>query len=101
MEYVLQAQELTKSYRGNRVLNGVTMNIRRGDIYGFVGETGWVKTTVIRLISGLIYADSGEFSLFGVKNSDPAILSARARVGAIVESPSIYLNMSAKENLLM
>ncbi|MBO7150791.1 MAG: ATP-binding cassette domain-containing protein [Clostridia bacterium] len=101
MEYVLQAQELTKSYRGNRVLNGVTMNIRRGDIYGFVGENGSGKTTVIRLISGLIYADSGEFSLFGVKNSDPAILSARARVGAIVESPSIYLNMSAKENLLM
>ncbi|MBO5790717.1 MAG: ATP-binding cassette domain-containing protein, partial [Clostridia bacterium] len=47
MEYVLQAQELTKSYRGNRVLNGVTMNIRRGDIYGFVGENGSGKTTVI------------------------------------------------------
>lgn len=101
MEYVLQAAALTKSYRGNRVLNGVTMNIRRGDIYGFVGENGSGKTTVIRLITGLIYADSGEFTLFGIKSSDPAIREARARVGAIVESPSIYLNMSAKENLLM
>lgn len=101
MEYVLQASGLTKSYRKNRVLNGVSMNIQRGDIYGFVGENGSGKTTVIRLITGLIYADSGEFSLFGTKSTDPAILSARARIGAIVESPSIYLNMSAKENLLM
>ncbi len=101
MEYVLRATGLTKSYRGNRVLNGVTMNIRRGDIYGFVGENGSGKTTVIRLITGLIYAEDGEFTLFGVKSSDPAIRAARARVGAIVESPSIYLNLSAKENLLM
>lgn len=101
MEYVLQAEGLTKSYRSNRVLNGVSMNIRRGDIYGFVGENGSGKTTVIRLITGLIYADSGEFTLFGVKSSDPAIRSARAQVGAIVEAPSIYLNLSAKENLLM
>lgn len=101
MEYVLQASGLTKSYRKNRVLNGVSMNIQRGDIYGFVGENGSGKTTVIRIITGLIYAEGGEFSLFGVKNTDPAILSARARMGAIVESPSIYLNMSAKENLLM
>ena len=101
MEYVLQASGLTKSYRKNRVLNGVSMNIHRGDISGFVGENGSGKTTVIRIITGLIYAEGGEFSLFGVKNTDPAILSARARMGAIVESPSIYLNMSAKENLLM
>lgn len=101
MEYVLQASGLTKSYRKNRVLNGVSMNIQRGDIYGFVGENGSGKTTVIRIITGLIYAEGGEFSLFGVKSTDPAILSARARMGAIVESPSIYLNMSAKENLLM
>lgn len=101
MEYVLQASGLTKSYRKNRVLNGVSMNIQRGDIYGFVGENGSGKTTVIRIITGLIYAEGGEFSLFGVKSTDPAILSARSRMGAIVESPSIYLNMSAKENLLM
>ena len=46
MEYVLQASGLTKSYRKDRVLNGVSMNIQRGDIYGFVGENGSGKTTV-------------------------------------------------------
>ena len=101
MEYVLKAEGLTKSYNGKRVLNGVSMNIRRGDIYGFVGENGSGKTTVIRTITGLIHAENGEFTLFGIKNTDPTIRSARARIGAIVESPSIYLNMSAKENLLM
>ena len=101
MDYVLQTNELVKSYRGKRVLNGVSMNVRRGDVYGFVGENGSGKTTVIRLITGLIYADSGEFSLFGVKDTDPAIYSARSRVGAIVETPSIYLNMSTKDNLMM
>ncbi len=101
MDYVLQAVGLTKSYRKNKVLNGVNMNIHRGDIYGFVGENGSGKTTVIRLITGLIYADSGEYSLFGVKNTDKQIYKALSRVGAIVESPSIYLNLSAKENLFM
>jgi ABC-2 type transport system ATP-binding protein len=75
------------------------MHIERGDIYGFVGENGSGKTTVIRLITGLIFPHSGRFSLFGVENTAADIGKARARIGAIVESPSIYLNMSAYDNL--
>lgn len=101
MDYILQTNALTKQYGRNCVLNGVTMNIQRGDIYGFVGENGSGKTTVIRLITGLIYADSGDFTLFGVRSDSPEIRAARARIGAIVETPSIYLNLSAKDNLLM
>ena len=101
MEYVLQTNGITKVYRGRRVLNNVSMNIKKGDIYGFVGENGSGKTTVIRVITGLIFADKGDFTLFGVKNTAPEIISARSRIGAIVESPSIYMNMSAKENLKM
>ena len=101
MEMVLCAEGLTKSYRGKKVLDGVSMNIARGDIYGFVGENGSGKTTVIRLITGLIYAESGEFTLFGASDKSRDIMAARRRIGAIVENPSIYLNMSAKENLKM
>ena len=101
MDYILQTNALTKQYGKNRVLDGVTMNIQRGDIYGFVGENGSGKTTVIRLITGLIYADSGDFTLFGVRSDSPEVRAARARIGAIVETPSIYLNLSAKDNLLM
>ena len=101
MDYILQTNALTKQYGRNCVLNGVTMNIQRGDIYGFVGENGSGKTTVIRLITGLIYADSGDFTLFGIRSDSPEIRAVRARIGAIVETPSIYLNLSAKDNLLM
>ena len=80
-------------------VDGVDMHIERGDIYGFVGENGSGKTTVIRLITGLIFPHSGSFKLFGVENTDAEIGKARARIGAIVESPSIYLNMSAYDNL--
>ena len=101
MEYVFRAFDLSKAYRGKLVLNKVNMNIERGDIYGFVGENGSGKTTVIRLITGLIFEKDGSFELFGVSNKDADIKNARKRIGAIVESPSIYTNMSAYDNLKM
>lgn len=99
MAYILKMQDVCKSYSKNLVLNGVNMNIEKGDVYGFVGENGSGKTTVIRLICGLIFANSGSFELFGAKNDSPEILNARKKVGAIVETPSIYKNFSAKDNL--
>ena len=99
MEYIFRSFGLSKKYRGRYALNNVCMNISEGDIYGFVGENGSGKTTLIRLISGLIHPESGYFELFGVKNTDPAIAEARRKIGAIVESPSIYTNMSASDNL--
>jgi ABC-2 type transport system ATP-binding protein len=100
-DFVLRTEGLIKIYRGRRVLDGVNINIRRGGIYGFVGENGSGKTTVIRAISGLIFPDGGSFELFGVPCESDAIGEARRRTGAIVESPSIYLGMSARENLRM
>lgn len=99
MSTVFSATALTKKYKHNLAVNGVDMHINRGDIYGFVGENGSGKTTVIRLITGLITPYSGSFTLFGVPNSAPNIGEARSRIGAIVESPSIYMNMSAYDNL--
>ena len=99
MSTVLSTNALTKKYRRQLAVNGVNMNIEQGDIYGFVGENGSGKTTVIRLITGLISPHSGSFELFGVSNRSGKIGKARSKVGAIVESPSIYLNMSAYENL--
>ena len=101
MSFVLRTHDLCKRYKNHLVLDHVNMNIEQGDIYGFVGENGSGKTTIIRLITGLIFANGGDFELFGVSNTDPAIREARRKVGAIVESPSIYLNMSATDNLRM
>lgn len=99
MDIVLKTHGLTKRYKRQLAVNGVEMQINRGDIYGFVGENGSGKTTVIRLITGLIFPQSGGFSLFGVDHRSKDIGKARSRIGAIVETPSIYLNMSAVDNL--
>ena len=101
MDYVLKTYGLTKKYKKQIAVNDAEMNICRGDIYGFVGENGSGKTTIIRLITGLIFANSGRFELFGVPHDSAEIRTARRKVGAVVESPSIYQNMSAYDNLKM
>ena len=100
-DVVLKTNGLYMSYGHQRVLDDLSMTINKGDIYGFVGENGSGKTTVIRLISGLIFPEAGDYELFGINYNDPAILGARKKVGGIVESPSIYPNMTARENLVM
>lgn len=96
---VLTIRGISKKYKNHFAVNGVNMHIDRGDIYGFVGENGSGKTTVIRLITGLIYPCAGDFTLFGVDSNSSDIGKARSRMGAIVETPSIYMNMSAYDNL--
>lgn len=99
MDFVLQTQGLTKRYRRSKALDGLTMGVPKGAIYGLVGKNGAGKTTLIRLICGLQEPTSGSYSLYGVSNDRKELLQTRRRMGAVVETPSIYLNMSARENL--
>ena len=99
MEYVLQTDNLTKCYKNIPALDGLTMHIPKGAIYGFVGRNGAGKTTLIRLICGLQEPSSGSFSLFGIRNDSKDIVNSRRKIGAIVETPAIYMDMTAEENL--
>lgn len=99
MEYVLKTNALCKHYKHFKALNGLTMNIPKGAIYGFVGKNGAGKTTLIRLICGLQEPTSGEYFLYGLKNSEKEILKSRRRMGAVVETPAIYLDLTAIENM--
>lgn len=99
MEYVLQTDNLTKCYKNIPALDGLTMHIPKGAIYGFVGRNGAGKTTLIRLICGLQEPSSGSFSLFGIRNDSKDIVNSRSKIGAIVETPAIYMDMTAEENL--
>lgn len=99
MDYILRTNALCKKYKNYKVLNGLSMNVPKGAIYGFVGKNGAGKTTLIRLICGLQEPTSGEYILYGKKNTDKDILTSRRRMGAIVETPSIYLDMTAEDNL--
>lgn len=99
MDCVLRTDALTKSYKGVKALSNLTMSVPKGSIYGFVGKNGAGKTTLIRLICGLQEPTSGEYTLYGRKNTDKDITKSRRRMGAVVETPSIYLDMTAEENL--
>ena len=96
---VLKTNNLCKKYKNQLVVNNVNMHIEEGDIYGFVGENGAGKTTIIRLISGLIKPTSGSFEIFGINNKNKRINSARSHVSGIVESVSINRGMNALDNL--
>ena len=100
MEYILQTQKLCKKYGKFKALNDLTINVPKGSIYGMVGRNGAGKTTLIRVITGLNNPTSGEFSLFGVKNNDRKLLETRRKMGAVVETPSLHPEMSAKDNLI-
>jgi ABC-2 type transport system ATP-binding protein len=99
MEYVLQTHGLTKQYKHFQALSGLSMHVPKGAIYGFVGKNGAGKTTLIRLICGLQEPTAGDFTLYGIQNSTRDIVKSRRRMGAVVETPSIYLDMTAEENL--
>lgn len=99
MDYVLRTDALGKSYKHFKALNGLSMNIPKGAIYGFVGKNGAGKTTLIRLICGLQTPSSGSYTLYGRKNTDKEIAKSRRRMGAVVETPSVYLDMTAEDNL--
>lgn len=99
MEMILSARDLCKSYGHFQALKGLSLEIPKGAIYGLVGRNGAGKTTLIRLLCGLQTPDSGEFTLYGYSDKDAGIAKARRRMGAVVESPSIYLSLTARENL--
>ncbi len=101
MEYCLVTDTLCKQYRNFKALNGISMHVPKGSIYGLVGRNGAGKTTLIRLISGIQEPTSGSYTLYDVKNTDKAIYKVRQRMGAVVESPAIYLDMTAEDNLKM
>ena len=99
MEYVLRTDQLCKQYKNFKALDRLSMHVNKGSIYGFVGKNGAGKTTLIRLACGLQRPTSGSYALYGIPHTDSKIVSARRRMGAVVETPSIYLELTAEDNL--
>lgn len=99
MDYVLKTEALTKIYGRHKALDNFSMHIPQGAIYGLVGKNGAGKTTLLRVICGLQDATSGDYVLYGISSRKPEILNARKEIGAVIETPAIYLDMSATGNL--
>ncbi len=97
MQNILETNSLVKKYRKFTALDGLTMHVPKGAVYGFVGRNGAGKTTLIRMVCGLQFPTSGEFTLYGKSGAE--LLKTRRRMGAVVETPSVYLDMTAEDNL--
>lgn len=100
MGNIIEVKNLNKSFGKKKVLNNVSLSVSEGEIVGFIGPNGAGKTTTIKLILGLQKIDSGTVVINGydiVKDFKKAI----EKVGAIVESPDLYMYLSGLDNLKM
>ncbi len=95
MEYVLQTDALTKRYGQDNVVDEVSMHVKKGSIYGFIGKNGAGKTTFMRMVAGLAAPTAGGMTLFGSGELE----RARRRIGTLIEEPGAYGGMTARENL--
>ena len=99
MEMMLTVQDLTKRYHDFKALDHFSMNVEKGAIYGFVGRNGAGKTTLIRTICGVQAPSQGTYTLLGRQHNDPTIAKSRRKMGAVIETPSLYRELNARENL--
>ena len=97
---LITTTDLCKRYGSKMVISHVNMHIPEQAIYGFVGENGSGKTTIMRLLTGLAEPTSGSFTLFGVENKDGRIYEVREQVSAIVENTSLIPTMTARDNMI-
>ena len=99
MNEVLNTTNLTKIYGNSKALDKLNMRVPKQAMYGLVGKNGAGKTTLLRIICGLQNATSGEYSLYGISSKDKKIIKARQKMGAVIETPAIYPDLSAIGNL--
>ena len=99
MNDVLNTTDLTKIYGNFKALDKLNMSVPKQAIYGLVGKNGAGKTTLLRIICGLQNTTSGEYRLYGISSKDKKIVKARQKMGAVIETPAIYPDLSATGNL--
>jgi ABC-type multidrug transport system ATPase subunit len=100
MTTVIATRGLTKSYGRVRAVDGIDLDVRAGDVYGFLGANGSGKTTTVRMLLGLVLATAGEVDVLGERMPD-AGRRVLPRVGALIEGPAAYGHLSGRENLAL
>ena len=98
MDYIITTKQLTKKYKSFVAVSDVSLNIRKGSIYGFLGPNGAGKSTTMKMLLGLTVPTKGSFTIDG-KQFPNDRLSILKEVGSFIESPSFYANLTGKENL--
>lgn len=97
METVLSIRGISKRYGHIQAVNGIDIEIHKGQVFGLLGPNGSGKTTTLSIILDLVRKDGGEFEWFGL----PASKESRKRIGSVIESPNFYPYLSALKNLMI
>ena len=98
MDTVIETRGLAKRYGGFAALDDVSISVRRGEIFGVVGDNGAGKSTLFKLLSGLAFPTAGEVRLFDA-HGQAALERQRARIGSMIEQPGFYPSLSVEKNL--
>ncbi|NRQ52586.1 ABC transporter ATP-binding protein [Brevibacillus sp. HD1.4A] len=98
MEHVIEIKDLTKSFGDKKVLNGISLSIGKGRIFGLLGPNGSGKTTTMRILSCLIEPTSGDITILGRQISTHKE-EIRKKIGCVTESPGVYDKLSLLDNL--
>lgn len=93
----VEISDITRAFGRKPVLDGITMRVERGELFGLLGPSGSGKTTLVKLITGIDKADGGSVRLFGTKMPK---LGMMARIGYMAQSDALYNELTAQENLL-
>jgi len=94
--YAVNVDGVSKSFGAFKALNGVNLQVRRGEIYGLLGPNGAGKTTLIRLICGLLEANAGTVTVLGQRMPNVSVLR---HIGYMTQAPALYPGLSAEENM--
>lgn len=98
--YIIETKDITKKYGKYQVLNKLNIHVKENSIYGLIGKNGAGKTTLIRIICGLQDPTNGTYFINKIDNKTKDISLVRKKIGAIIERPSIYEEMNAKDNII-
>ena len=93
MDYILTTNDITKTFGKHKAVNKISINIRRGEIYGLIGRNGAGKSTFMRLLLGMTPINEGEISVFGKTGNEMA--KVRNRIGFIIENPTSLVPLQA------
>ena len=97
-DFVIETKQLTKIYGEQTAVSKVNLHVKKGRIYGLLGRNGAGKTTIMKMVLGLASITSGEVDVFG-KNIKGREKRVYPRIGAIIETPGFYPNLTGTENL--
>ncbi len=97
-EAVIEARDITKQYKELAALDHVNITVRRGDIYGLIGDNGAGKSTFLKIVTGQIFPTGGYVRLFGSED-EKTIRKNRSRIGVLVENAGFFPKMTVEKNL--